>query len=132
CQKPVVCALDGLSLGGGSELALACDWIVATAAGTMGFPETGIGIYPGLGGTQRSARRAGVPLARWLVLTGDVVDAKTGQALGLLDDVVSPADLDEAVRRRALSGATREERSPPTTTPAGFEALAKLFEAPLE
>lgn len=131
-EKPVVCALDGLSLGGGSELALACDFIVATPRGTLGFPETGIGIYPGLGGTQRSARRVGVPLARWLVLTGDVVDAKTALTLGLVDEVVSPAELDEAVRRRALAGETRKESSPPTTTPAGFEGLSKLFEAPLE
>lgn len=132
CPKPVVCALDGLSLGGGSELALACDFIVASPSGTLGFPETGIGIYPGLGGTQRSARRVGVPLARWLVLTGDVVDAKTALALGLVDEVVAPAALDEAVLRRALSGETRPERSPPETVPAGFEALARLFEAPLE
>lgn len=132
CNKPVVCALDGLSLGGGSELALACDWIVATPGGTLGFPETGIGIYPGLGGTQRSARRAGVPLARWLVLTGDVVDGKTAKTLGLVDDVVPAAELDEAVRRRALSGETRNENAPPTTVPSGFEGLAKLFEAPLE
>lgn len=131
-EKPVVCALDGLSLGGGSELALACDFIVATPRGSLGFPETGIGIYPGLGGTQRSARRVGVPLARWLVLTGDVVDAKTALTLGLVDEVVSPVELDEAVRRRALSGETRAENTPPTTVPAGFEALAKVFEAPLE
>ena len=63
CPKPVVCQLDGLSLGGGSELALACDYIIATEKGSLGFPETGIGIYPGLGGTQRSARRVGVNLA---------------------------------------------------------------------
>lgn len=132
CGKPVVCALDGLSLGGGSELALACDFVVATPAGTMGFPETGIGIYPGLGGTQRSARRVGVALARWLVLSGDVVDAKTALALGLVDEVVRAEELDEAVRRRALSGETRPEGAPPTAVPAGFDALAQLFEAPLE
>jgi enoyl-CoA hydratase/carnithine racemase len=132
CPKPVVCALHGLSLGGGSELALACDWIVASPRGCLGFPETGIGIYPGLGGTQRSARRVGVPLARWLVLTGEVVDARTGKALGLVDDLVSEEELMQAARARALGGATRPERSPPGTAPAGFESLAGLFEAPLE
>jgi enoyl-CoA hydratase / 3-hydroxyacyl-CoA dehydrogenase len=132
CPKPVVCALHGLSLGGGSELALACDWIVASPRGCLGFPETGIGIYPGLGGTQRSARRVGVPLARWLVLTGEVVDARTGKALGLVDDLVSEEELMQAARVRALGGATRPERSPPGTAPAGFESLAGLFEAPLE
>lgn len=127
CAKPVVCKLHGLSLGGGSELALACDWVVATAKGTMGFPETGIGIYPGLGGTQRSARRVGVPLARWLLLTGDTVDAATGKVLGLVDDVVADAELDAACRARALSGKTRPETSPPTTAPKGFEDLWRVF-----
>ncbi|HEY1100733.1 MAG TPA: enoyl-CoA hydratase-related protein, partial [Myxococcota bacterium] len=127
CAKPVVCKLHGLSLGGGSELALACDWIVAAPRASLGFPETGIGIYPGLGGTQRTARRIGVPLTRWLLLTGDTVDAKTAQALGLVDDVVDPAILDAACRARALSGETRAERSPPTSVPTGFEALATAF-----
>lgn len=125
--KPVVCKLHGLSLGGGSELALACDWIVATKRGSMGFPETGIGIYPGLGGTQRSARRVGVPLARWLVLTGETVDAATARALGLVDDVVDAGSLDGACRARALSGKTRDENAPPTTVPVGFEALHATF-----
>jgi enoyl-CoA hydratase/3-hydroxyacyl-CoA dehydrogenase len=126
-QKPVVCKLHGLSLGGGSELALACDWIVASPRGSLGFPETGIGIYPGLGGTQRSARRVGVPLGRWLVLTGDVVDARTGAAIGLVDDVVEADALDAACRARALSGQTRKEAPPPSTPPAGFEALWTAF-----
>lgn len=127
CSKPVVCKLHGLSLGGGSELALACDWVVATSKGSMGFPETGIGIYPGLGGTQRSARRLGVPLARWMVLTGDTVDAATGKVIGLVDDVTDEAGLDAAVRARALSGKTRPENAPPTTPPAGFEDLWRVF-----
>lgn len=127
CTKPVVCKLHGLSLGGGSELALACDWVVATEAGSLGFPETGIGIYPGLGGTQRSARRLGVPLARWMVLTGETVDAKTGMVLGLVDDVVDVAGLDAACRARALSGKTRAENAPPLTPPPGFEDLWRVF-----
>ena len=127
CKKPVVCKLHGLSLGGGSELALACDWIVASEKGTMGFPETGIGIYPGLGGTQRSARRVGVPLARWLVLTGEMVDATTARALGLVDEVAANAELDARCRARALSGETRPERAPPTSAPKGFEAAWRVF-----
>jgi enoyl-CoA hydratase/carnithine racemase len=126
-QKPVVCKLHGLSLGGGSELALACDWIIASPKGSLGFPETGLGIYPGLGGTQRSARKVGVPLARWLVLTGESVDAKTGKAMGLVDEVVSAEELDAACKKRALSGQTRPESAPPTGVPAGFEELARAF-----
>ncbi|MBI1946961.1 MAG: 3-hydroxyacyl-CoA dehydrogenase/enoyl-CoA hydratase family protein [Deltaproteobacteria bacterium] len=127
CKKPVVCKLHGLSLGGGSELALACDWIVASEKGSLGFPETGIGIYPGLGGTQRSARRVGVPLARWLVLTGEAVDATTAKAMGLVDEVVAPSELDLRCRARALSGETRPERAPPTVAPKGFEAAWRAF-----
>ena len=129
--KPVVCKLHGLSLGGGSELALACDYIVASNRGSMGFPETGIGIYPGLGGTQRSAHRIGIPLARWLVLSGESVDAKTGQAVGLIDSVVSPQHLDEKVVEYALSGKTRDEGTVPSSVPTGFENVAELFRAPL-
>lgn len=86
--KRVVVLLDGLSLGGGSELALCADVIVATDQGSLGFPETGLGIYPGLGGTQRTTRRTGRPVARWLVLGGRPVDAKTACALGLVDVLV--------------------------------------------
>lgn len=127
CAKPVVCKLHGLSLGGGTELALACDHVVATRRGSMGFPETGIGIYPGLGGTQRSARRVGVPLARWMVLTGETVDADTGHALGLIDEVVDAARLDAVCRTWALSGTTRREAPPPTMPPPGFDDLWTLF-----
>lgn len=127
CKKPVVCKLHGLSLGGGSELALSCDWIVAGEKGALGFPETGIGIYPGLGGTQRSARRVGVPLARWLVLSGEMVDAKTALAMGLVDEVVGANELDARCKARALSGETRPERAPPTSAPTGFEGAWRAF-----
>jgi enoyl-CoA hydratase/3-hydroxyacyl-CoA dehydrogenase len=87
-HKHVVVRLDGLSLGGGSELALCGDTIVATEKASFGFPETGIGIYPGLGGTQRTTRRCGAALARWLILTGETVDAPTAHRIGLVDEVV--------------------------------------------
>ena len=129
--KTVVARLHGLSLGGGSEIAMACDYIVATPKGSLGFPETGIGIYPGLGGTQRLTRRVGVPLARWLVLTGAPVDAKGANAMGLVDTVASFEDLDATCHEFALRD--KPDRStPPTTCPAGFESLWKLFEHDLD
>lgn len=131
-DKPVVCCLDGLSLGGGSELALACDYIVATPRGTMGFPETGIGILPGLGGTQRTPRRTGHALGRWLVLSGQVLDAKTAHGIGLVDEVVPPAELESALVAKAKSGKTRAEQSPPTAVPAGYEGLANAFSQPID
>ena len=88
-DKLTIALLDGLSLGGGSETAMACKCIVATDGGSMGFPETGIGIYPGLGGTQRTPRYVGKALARYLVLTGRPMDARSAHAIGLVDYIVS-------------------------------------------
>ncbi len=95
--KLVIARLDGLSLGGGTELALCADYIIATERGSLGFPETGIGIYPGLGGTQRAARRVGVGLARYLILSGDTVDAVTALTMGLVDDVVRTEQIGERI-----------------------------------
>ena len=68
--------LDGLALGGGLELALACDYRIGTRKSTLAFPETGIGIYPGLGGTQRTSRLIGVARAKYLVASGQFLNAK--------------------------------------------------------
>jgi len=108
CPKPVVGRLHGLALGGGVELALACDYLVATPSVTMAFPETGIGIYPGLGGTQRTSRRIGTGLARWLVFTGQTVGAEEALSIGLIDEVVPHDKLDEAVRAAVARGVPRD------------------------
>jgi enoyl-CoA hydratase/3-hydroxyacyl-CoA dehydrogenase len=97
-EKLVIAKLDGLSLGGGSELALAADTIVATERGTIGFPETGIGIYPGLGGTQRTARYIGKELAKYLVFTGRIVDAKMAKHMGLVQYISTPERIDGMIR----------------------------------
>lgn len=112
CPKPVVGRLHGLALGGGVELALACDYLVATPAVTMAFPETGIGIYPGLGGTQRTSRRIGTGLSRWLVFTGQTVGAEEAKAIGLVDEVVPHAELDTAVRAAVARGVPAERKRP--------------------
>ncbi|MBK8258968.1 MAG: enoyl-CoA hydratase/isomerase family protein [Polyangiaceae bacterium] len=112
CSKPVVARLHGLSLGGGVELALACDYLIATPNATLAFPETGIGIYPGLGGTQRTTRRVGVGLARWLVLTGQTLGAEEARAIGLLDQVVPHAELDGAVKAAILQGVPAGRNKP--------------------
>lgn len=97
-KKPVVARMHGLALGGGLELALACRRIVASRRATMAFPETGIGIYPGLGGTQRTPRRTGPEIAKWLIYTGEMISADVAGTIGLVDAVVDPADLDRACR----------------------------------
>ncbi|MDP7039334.1 MAG: 3-hydroxyacyl-CoA dehydrogenase NAD-binding domain-containing protein [Myxococcota bacterium] len=97
CAKPVICKLDGMALGGGAELALACHAIVATAKASMAFPETGIGIYPGLGGTQRLTKRLGKGLARLFIYSGKGVNAAEMATLGLAWRVVEPDGLDAAL-----------------------------------
>jgi enoyl-CoA hydratase/3-hydroxyacyl-CoA dehydrogenase len=129
-RKVVVAAVEGLSLGGGSELALACDWIVATARGSLGFPETGIGIYPGLGGTQRLPRRVGRGLARWLVFTGRALGAEEAKAAGAFDEVVPPEEVLAAARRLVARGKPGERKP---AAPAGPLALAaQVFDVPVK
>ncbi|MBW2277177.1 MAG: enoyl-CoA hydratase/isomerase family protein, partial [Deltaproteobacteria bacterium] len=105
CEKPVVARLNGLALGGGAELALACDAIVADEGAAIGFPETGIGIYPGLGGTQRLAKRAGLPVARYMVLLGDVLPAGKAAALGVVDRVAGSGESMGLVKQLLDTGA---------------------------
>jgi len=109
--KPFVTRLAGLSLGGGSELALATDWIVATDRGTVGFPETGLGIYPGLGGTQRLRARVGKGLARYLIYTGDLLGAREAHAIGLVDRVAHHTELAAALREAVGRGVRPEPPS---------------------
>lgn len=89
--KHVVAVLNGMTLGGGLELSLCADTIVALPSAVMAFPETGIGIYPGLGGTQRTQRRVGKGLTKYLIYTGDLIDARTAAQMGLIDAMITPA-----------------------------------------
>jgi enoyl-CoA hydratase/3-hydroxyacyl-CoA dehydrogenase len=96
-KKPVIAKLNGLALGGGAEIALTADNIVATEKGSIGFPETGIGIYPGLGGTQRMTHNIGKELAKYLIFTGKILDAKTAESIGLVDYVFPPDVIDNKI-----------------------------------
>jgi enoyl-CoA hydratase/3-hydroxyacyl-CoA dehydrogenase len=100
-EKRTIALLDGLSLGGGSELALACQAIVATPSGSMGFPETGIGIYPGLGGMLRMARFVGTELAKYYVFTGASLSAEDAHMLGIVTRLVAPADVAPTIKELA-------------------------------
>ncbi|MBU3917675.1 enoyl-CoA hydratase/isomerase family protein, partial [bacterium] len=104
CAKLTIAVLDGLSLGGGSELALACQAIVATPAGSMGFPETGIGIYPGLGGMLRLALQVGLDLAKYYVLTGKPISAKAASELGIVTKLVGPAEMELTINELISRG----------------------------
>ena len=91
--KPTIAAINGFALGGGLELALACDLRYASSTARLGQPEINVGIVPGWGGTQRLARVAGVGFAKALILTGRPVDADEALRRGLVDAVYEPADL---------------------------------------
>jgi enoyl-CoA hydratase/carnithine racemase len=90
--KPVVAAITGYALGGGCELALACDWRVAAADAKLGQPEINLGIIPGAGGTQRLARLVGPARAKDLIMSGRFVNAAEALAIGLVDKVVPTAE----------------------------------------
>ncbi len=88
--KPWIAAVNGFALGGGCELALACDFIYASDRAKLGQPEVKLGVIPGFGGTQRLARRVGVAKAKELCMTGDTIDAAEALRIGLVD-LVAPA-----------------------------------------
>jgi enoyl-CoA hydratase/3-hydroxyacyl-CoA dehydrogenase len=96
--------VEGLALGGGLEYACSADVIVASPKAVMGLPETGIGIYPGLGGTQRPARHIGKELAKYLVFTGRILSAKEAHAIGLVDYVFAPEELESKMRSLISEG----------------------------
>jgi enoyl-CoA hydratase/carnithine racemase len=137
-KTPMIAAVSGYALGGGCELALACDMIVAAEGAQFGQPEINLGIIPGGGGTQRLARVLGKQRAMELVLTGERFDAAAAMNLGLVNRVVESGWLDEAM---ALA-ATIAERPPiaarlakqavlaaeETALSAGLENERRLYE----
>jgi len=92
-DKPIIAAVNGLAMGGGTELALLCDLVFAADSASFAFPEIKRGLMPGNGGTQRLARRIGKARALDMILTGRTVDAQEALAIGLVEFVVSGADL---------------------------------------
>lgn len=128
-SRPVVARVHGLSLGGGSELALACDHVACSPKGSFGFPETGLGIYPGLGGIPRLARRIGTPLARFFVYTGSPIDARTALALGVCDAVATFDGLDTACEKLAAKGPVAERTLPGPEAPEAWQPVARFFGA---
>jgi enoyl-CoA hydratase len=91
--KPVIAAVNGYALGGGLELALACDFIYASAKAKVGFPEVTLGIMPGFGGTQNLARLIGPNRANELIFTGKIIDAAKAAAWGIVNEVFPPEEL---------------------------------------
>ena len=104
---PTVAAVAGYALGGGCELALACDLRVAGESARFGQPETGLGILPGAGATQRLPRLVGLGRAKEIVFTGRILDAAEAERIGLVTRVVPDADLPAAARALAAAAASK-------------------------
>jgi enoyl-CoA hydratase len=92
-RKPVIAAVNGLALGGGTELAVSCDMRFASENAMFGTPEINLGLIPGWGGTQRVARLVGVGLAKEIVMSGEPITAKRAYEIGLVNRVLSPEEL---------------------------------------
>jgi enoyl-CoA hydratase len=126
-RAPVIAAVNGFALGGGLELALACDFALCSSNAKLGRPEVGLGVIPGFGGTQRLARRIGPGGARELVYTGNVIGAEEALRLGLVNAVTEPAALLPAARTLAEKIASRA----PLAVAAAKRALREGADLPL-
>ncbi|MBK6887744.1 MAG: enoyl-CoA hydratase/isomerase family protein [Tetrasphaera sp.] len=126
--KPTVAAITGYALGGGCEVALACDFRIAADNATLGQPEIALGIIPGAGGTQRLARLVGVAKAKDLVFSGRFVKAQEALAIGLVDEL-APADEVYAVARQRMS---RYVGGPAIALRSAKEAIDKGLDTDLQ
>jgi enoyl-CoA hydratase/carnithine racemase len=102
CRKPVIAAIDGYTMGAGLELAVACDFRIATRRSEFAFPEVRLGMIPGSGGTQRAMRLIGMTRAKLFMMTGQRIPAERAEAWGLITQAVADDGLDAAVD--ALAG----------------------------
>ncbi len=108
CGKPVIACINGFALGGGCEIAMACTMRLASDNAKLGQPEVKLGIIPGYGGTQRLPRLVGKGIAMQLVLTGEMITAQEAHRIGLVNEVVAPAELvprAEAIAKKIIANA---------------------------
>jgi len=126
-RKPVIAAVSGFALGGGCELAMMCDFIIASDTAKLGQPEITLGVIPGMGGSQRLTRAVGKAKAMDLVLTGRMMDAAEAERAGLVSRIVPAANLmDEAVE-----AATRIASLSRASVLMAKESVNRSFEVPL-
>jgi enoyl-CoA hydratase len=126
-KKPLIAAVNGYCLGGGCELALMCDLIIAGDSARFGQPEINLGIIPGAGGTQRWPRTAGKYAAMEVMLTGGMVSARRAYEIGMVNKVV-PAEMSVAVAQRM---ARQLAEKPPVAVRLAKESVQKAFETSL-
>jgi enoyl-CoA hydratase len=106
-EKPVIAAINGFALGGGCELAMACDFRICSDASKFGQPEVGLGVTPGFGGTQRLPRLVGTGMAKQLLYSGDMIDAAEALRIGLVNAVLPVDELMPYVKKLAARIASR-------------------------
>jgi enoyl-CoA hydratase len=127
-KKPIIAAVSGFALGGGCELAMLCDMIVASETAQFGQPEIKIGLIPGAGGTQRMTRAIGKARTMDLTLTGRNITAQEAYAMGLISRVVPPAEWLSA----AVAMAKTIAAMPPIAVREAKEAILKSFDVSIE
>lgn len=123
-KKPVIAAVNGYALGGGCELAMACDIRIAGAKAKFGQPEVGLGITPGYSGTQRLPQLVGKAKAMELILTGEIIDADEAAAIGLVNKVVPQ----ESLLDEAFALAEKIAKNAPIAVAYSKEAIVKGLE----
>lgn len=106
-QQVTIAAIDGFTFGGGCELSMCCDIRIASEKSKFGQPETGLGIIPGFGGTQRLARLVGMGRAKELIFTGDTIDAQEAYRIGLVNKVVPDSEIMDYVKKLAAKIASK-------------------------
>lgn len=127
-SKPIVAAVSGFCLGGGNELAMNCDMIVASETAVFGQPEVNVGIMPGLGGTQRLTRVVGKARAMEMILTGQSISASEAHRIGLVNKVVPVESLMEETKKIAQEIAAK----PTISIRAAKQAILKATDTTLE
>jgi enoyl-CoA hydratase len=123
-RKPVIAAINGYALGGGLEMAMSCDLRIASENARMGQTELNVGLIPGWGGTQRLPRLVGRAMAKELIFTAKMIDAKTAKQLGLLNEVVPSDELKSAVKKFAAELLTKP--------PVGLQLAKQLINSSIE
>lgn len=137
-EKPVIAAVNGFALGGGCELAMACDIRIASSKAKFGQPEVGLGVTPGFGGTVRLSRHVGLAKAKELIYTGNIIKADEALQIGLVNRVAEPEDLMDAAMEMARKIASNAQlavryskqsinRSFETDLETGMEIERNLF-----
>jgi enoyl-CoA hydratase len=126
--RPVIAAVNGFALGGGCELAMACDFRLASEKAKLGQPEISLGIIPGYGGTQRMARLVGRGKAKHLILTGDLIDAAEAYRIGLVDEVYPVEEL----MPKAIELAKKIASKSPITVAAAKECINRGLDVNLQ